>query len=715
MPAPSPVARAFAALLALVACRSLDAPAAVTPAPPSPVARADGARADGARAGAEQAAAELAAAAIEEIRSGDYESARALLDRLLGAEWLAEARVRFAAGEPEIALVYVDRVLAVDPESAPGRALKASGSLALAEKAIAERGSPGLVEGALRDALAFYERGAPTAENALGASRAALLLGDAPHALELARRGVELSDDAGTTPAGGLVAERVWADAAFAAYLEARAADETERAAALAAETEQALERLLARTDEDPRDWQKLADLYAWEERWDDARATLDTALDRTPDDATLLERLARVGRSAGGADGAVEALEAHRSRHPESALGAWYAAVARFDAATERVGARFAAAADAAPTETLVEVPADGGDVQVDVTLDDVPDAPPDAAEPTETSALPEAFATAEAAFQRCRALDPTLRDACLGYEVMCRAGAGWALYQDGELEAAVAAFRSMNEVLERGIEWRIEGRLLSGIAGLQFVGARYNEHEDNESAAEVFQELSELQPEVADWANNAGFFWRDAAVLEEDAGRALCRAARGEGSEELFAELRDLAGVAAADAGTEGERERFRASAVERLGHARALMEKSAAAYDRAAELAPNDVRIVNDAALIHVHYLHTDLEASEALLRRSVALGEEQLADADALDERARWELENAWGDAHENLGVLFALRGERDEAIRWFERAVEIGPERRPMPSNAWLPFLRGERGPEEPSWFRALADWGRPCE
>ena len=115
-----------------------------------------------------------------------------------------------------------------------------------------------------------------------------------------------------------------------------------------------------------------------------------------------------------------------------------------------------------------------------------------------------------------------------------------------------------------------------------------------------------------------------------------------------------------------------------------AQALMEKSYAAYQVAARLVPDDVRVVNDAGLIMAYYVRTDPDAAEAYLLDAVKDGGPQLAATDlGADERDA--LNEAWGDAHQNLGILeMTLRNRPAEAKAWFEKALEIGP-----PSRNWL--------------------------
>jgi tetratricopeptide (TPR) repeat protein len=188
----------------------------------------------------------------------------------------------------------------------------------------------------------------------------------------------------------------------------------------------------------------------------------------------------------------------------------------------------------------------------------------------------------------------------------------------------------------------------------------------------------------------------------------KRLCAAAHGRALEPD--ELASVGLSASADP------QALAAKADELSSRARELMLKSWAGYQDAARLAPEDVRIVNDAALVLVYYLHTELELAERMLRSCLELGEKQLAD-ESLEEDARWELKNAWGDAYQNLGVLYAVHKQAPEEARvFFERAAEIGPEPRPMLSNFWIPFLRGEIADDGGAFeLYAPRDWALPCD
>jgi hypothetical protein len=629
------------------------------------------------------AASEITAEATRLIEAGRLEEARAMLDELLLSGSLDQARAELAAGSPEDALTILDRVLELAPEDAETRLLKADASLALAEARIASGGSAGLIEGALGDALHYYESLEESAHTLFGASRAAWRLGEAEKALALSRAGLGLRKEGEPgLVALGLVPERIHAEQVFAACASARGTEGAE-VEALYEETELALGRLLGRASFDPWAWARLSDLHEWRGNLAEAQRTLERGLARAPTDPGLLERLARVSLAAAGPAAAVRAFETFVRAHPEHVPGHWHLAVARFQLAL-------------------------AGLQQAPRVLD------------------PEPFAAVEAEFRGLRERASETWQAALGYEVVCRLARGWCAFHAGDLTRAQREFLSMNELFERGIEWSLPGELESGIQGLFLVADAHAARDELLAAGEVFERLHELQPDAALWANNAGFFLRDAAVELEQEAHRLCRAARGElTNAEALAELRDLPGVERAAGGPAAERAAFARAADERAARARVLMERSWRAYRPAAELAPEDVRVVNDAALVLVYYLHHDLGWAEQALLRCVEMGgreveakraalarEESPERASALDDELTL-LTEAWGDAHQNLGVLeWVHRRNGPAAETWLEKALAIWPDRYPV-TNSLLPQVRGDLAPEpDDPWD--LLGWGRPC-
>lgn len=661
---------ALVCVLPLAACQGSGAPPSGADAIPS---------APAAPAEPEVSAERVRAEAMRLIEAGEFEQARALLDELLLSNRLAHARAQLLAGMPEDALIEIDRALEIAPQAPEVRLLKADASLRLAEAGIQSGGSPGLIQGALLDALEFYRGAGESAHGLFGASRASWWLNQKEEALDYARRGMEKRGPDDNLPEElGIAPERIYAEQVYAAYASARA-ESREEARALFLESEDALGKSLGRASDDPWAWSTLGDLYQWEGQLGSAKETLLRGLQRVPEDVGLLERLARVSQELEGAAATVRTFETYVAAHPEVTAARWQLAAARFQLALE-------------------------GYQQDPRVLDPAP------------------FTAVEAEFRALGETAPEFAQGALGYEIVCRLARGWCAFHAHDLARAKREFLSMNELAERGVEWQLPGRLESGIQGLFFVADTYSK-DDNLSAGEVFETLHALQPDQYLWANNAGFFLRDAGVDLEREGRGLCRAARGlVTNAEVLAELRTRAGLTQALAGSPEEREAFRKAADERLARAREILERSWAAYRPAAELAPNDVRVVNDSALVLVYYLRHDLELAERQLLRCVEMGGPELEAKkaelalEASPERAsalEREIElltEAWGDAHQNMGVLeWFHRGNAAAARPWFEKSLEIWPTR-PEVQNSYLPQVRGER-PADRDEFLA---WGEPC-
>ncbi|MFT7540007.1 MAG: tetratricopeptide (TPR) repeat protein [Gammaproteobacteria bacterium] len=645
--------------------------------------------------------------AIDLVRAGDFRAARDLLGVLLLEQERVTALGWLAEGSPEDALVVIDRALRLDGRDPEAVFLKARASFALGEKAIADGGPGSLVTGSFQDALRFYKRGGEDVRALLGASRAAVRLQRYEEALGLAQRALASLDARGVEPrvaadpnsipfhwqAGEaweveVAPERVLAEAAYRAFVQAKQAEpESARTQELFTQTEDALDKLLGRS-RDSWTWTTLVDLYLWQGDLVSARSQAENGLDRDPTDFGLIDRLANISYQSGGSADMAATFASFNERHPAVTRAIWYEAQGLFDRATDAVMPLVASAITG------------------------------EAVEPTEDAdKVPALFLEAEEAFQRCRATDSSYDASCLGYEALTHNGLGWYLFSKGSLEEATAAFLSTEEVYEGGLFAEFEGRLLSGIQGIAQVGGSYNANEDWRAAGRSFALIAAVDRSRSTWANNQGFFYRDSAVELETIGRALCAAAKaGSRDEDLLAALAarsdtDLRGTEMAN-----DAMLMEVASQAAMTEARRQMQLSWEGYQLAAELAPDDVRIVNDAGLVLVYYLHERLDLAEELLLRASVMGEEQMAAGADLDETQRFEIANAWGDAYQNLGVLYA--NERDDtakAIAFFERAIEIGPDPRPLLTNAWIPFLRGELDTAGgiPNELR-LKTWADPC-
>lgn len=588
---------------------------------------------------------------IVALEAGADEEARVRLRTLLRDKHLAEAARQLESGDRRDALAAFDRALELEPDDY--QTLLARGETALAIGL--ERGDRDFLEEALVNLSKAAWSDEPRA--LFAASRTARQLQRNTQALDYARRGMrKLESRPDAARELEVMPERVWAEASFNTYIEKR---ETPEAEQLFAETEDALERVVGKTPEDPWPWTQLANLYRWAGQLEDAQRALLAGVELAPTNTDLHEGLSFVSRQLGEREGGIEGgrrallatYETFQTSHPDVALGIWYPAFERFNAALDSLLA--------------------GADES-------------------------QEFITLGTEFRRCRELEPEFAGECLKYELMSKNGLGWCRFNAEDLDGAREAFQAMDDLALRGMEWEYPGKLLSGARGLEFVAARYAEKTDDASslakAAAIFDYLHVYQADNVTFANNAGFFNRDTGVILEQQARLLEQRIQS-GSSSL----------------SEAQREAMRTEADRLFARARELMERSYQAYVEASKLAPQEVRIINDTGLILTYYLQRDVEAAESYLRRAVGLGSRQVENTE-LDEDARFELLNAWGDAHQNLGYLYLTqKNDAAKAREWFEKSVEIGPDPRPLVNQRFLPdcdrALRGELNLETYRWGR----------
>ena len=577
-------------------------------------------------ASADDAMPAAVATALEEGRLAD---AHALISELLTDELLTRASALLEAGNARDALTVLDDAADVSPRNAEVLRMRAEGALAVG----LELGDPTFLE----DALASFRtaarlNGDPRAW--VGASRAARELFQTDEAIEYAQRALRGPEGAAIEASVSLSAQRSLAQASFDKFIGAKQAADTapETLQELFESTRAALAGYHDRAPRDAWGWTQHANLFEWQTAHADAQRVLLEALDYLPSETALHSRLVEVSRNLGGSEAVLDAYAEFTGRHPEEQLGIWFPAVERFEAALKGYN--------------------DGDDTSAE-------------------------FETARDAFETCRDARDDYRDACIGYEIVCQSGIGWCRLRSGDLEGAHKAFLAMDDLKQGdGLTYVIRD-LRSGVDGLALVAdASYNRGQDPNSieradhmerASKIFDYLHAYQETETNWANNAGFFNRETAVLLEQRAKTMARQGDVEQAERL-------------------------------LVRARELMERSFLAYLDACELAPEDVRIVNDTGLILTHYLQRDVPQAEELLMRAVELGEEQVPEAReelatiefSEEERAAKRdaleaLEVALGDAYENLGVLhLTLKGQADVARGWFKKALEEGgPDPRPI--------------------------------
>jgi tetratricopeptide (TPR) repeat protein len=101
--------------------------------------------------------------------------------------------------------------------------------------------------------------------------------------------------------------------------------------------------------------------------------------------------------------------------------------------------------------------------------------------------------------------------------------------------------------------------------------------------------------------------------------------------------------------------------------------MFERSHATYLRAVELDPLSVRLRNDCALVAIYYIESDWDEARALLEGAIADGERQLHENPPADARERQDLDEAIGDAYENLALWHLKHGQDAAAAQAAARA------------------------------------------
>ena len=245
-----------------------------------------------------------------------------------------------------------------------------------------------------------------------------------------------------------------------------------------------------------------------------------------------------------------------------------------------------------------------------------------------------------AAAAYEEAGGRNPAFLDSCSHYEALALGSRGWCRHGEGDLQAAARLFL---EAIERrpAILQAPDALGMTAKGGIDAVAAAWTDAGELERARDLFEKGTALVPQQSDWQNNLGFLCRQTGT--------------------------------AAEMAREPEK-------------AKALYERSFAAYEKALRVMPEDPRLLNDCALILLYHLDRDLDRAEAMFRQAIELGEHALADSSVAAEKREALLE-AVGDACENLGVLHHdKKKDLAGAKAFFERSLEYAP--RPRPRVSW---------------------------
>ncbi len=560
------------------------------------------------------------------MERGEYARARAHLAQAEALELTSHARRCIAEGRAIDALVPLDEALVLGGRSAA--LLRERGLAAFA--AAPTSSAPQFLYEDATEHLTQAIRAGDKFPTFFEASRAARRIPDPERALILARRGMEFlaekqEADPAASPALGMdpSPERIWAEAAFDAYIAKRRNNES--AEELFREAEDVLTRVLGGAPNDNWARLQLTNLYQWAGDMPRALEQVRLALEFAPLAQGLHNRMQELALPIEGYGQLLSFYHTFAAARPDPVvlrnLGviSFYAALEGFEAGNSDAGAFDEA------EETLI---------QAGITNN---------------------------------GQDPALASDCLGYQAIVRNAKGWCHYNAGDYESAQEAFLSMETLFEGGLAWSLAGRLPDGLSGLGFVVAALTREPNNPRAlqdliraAEITDYLHAYRPDDGNMANDAGFVNRDAGVLLMHVSVATAAKSRSTSGPEALALLEQSQAMAA---------------------QAHEIMQRSWAAYQVAAKRLPEDVRVVNDAGLVMTYYLRDDPEAAERLLLASIRQGDIQVPAGNLPpDEQA--QLEEAYGDAHQNMAILeLTLRGNPSAAREWLAKSLEIGPASR----------------------------------
>jgi len=244
-------------------------------------------------------------------------------------------------------------------------------------------------------------------------------------------------------------------------------------------------------------------------------------------------------------------------------------------------------------------------------------------------------ALAKSTEAFLKSTQANATFTNGCKARIALCLADEGYVHLGAGRHARAEVAFLAAAKERPDRVTSPLESDKTKSVrSGLVLLIEHHYRRDDLASAERITRAATELVPADADFANNHGLFARDH-------------------------------GVALADAGN-------RRAAI-------AMWEASYASYQRAARLEPDNLRLINDLALIQIYHLHRELQQAKASLRQCIKVGGQRLRDNPPEDKAALRDLQETIGDCHQNLGYCLMVHDKDYKAARpHFETSVKYYP-------------------------------------
>lgn len=243
------------------------------------------------------------------------------------------------------------------------------------------------------------------------------------------------------------------------------------------------------------------------------------------------------------------------------------------------------------------------------------------------------ESLNRAEDSFLNAMALEASYQGSCQDWLHLIRTARGWVYWLQNLVDDAATAFLAALEADPDRLEPEPAAESLR--LGIYSVEGYFFEGQRLDKVRAFHARLFKTYQDNPDWTNNYAFACRDLGVL---------RAQQGE------------------------------------LDDARLLFQESWTAYSRTVELSPYDTRLVNDRALISVYYLDDHWDEAEQELHRAIQLGAQEQSQMPAdVPEQERQNLDEAIGDAWENLAYLDVVRRQRtDRAEEYLAQAVKHYP-------------------------------------
>ncbi len=267
-------------------------------------------------------------------------------------------------------------------------------------------------------------------------------------------------------------------------------------------------------------------------------------------------------------------------------------------------------------------------------------------------------AYVNAAETYREYLAVMPMHRENTSHWIAVCHLSAGRVLIHTNKLEAArahyekaYAAYPKVADLDEQGAPMVRDDLGDFYLNGLYQIGRALTV---SSTPAALEKSLDHYEWAIAKHPDKYGSIYNNAGLSARDLGVAIEQSAKEPGL-------------------TNSERERRTKKAME-------LWEKSYRYYQKAVLLSPSDPRIVNDCGLMLIYHLHRDHDTAKKLFDRAIAIGQPKIDELpDDADEKLRNDLEEAVGDAWQNIAIMMRNRGKPFEKYKpYLQKAIRYYP-------------------------------------